>query len=113
MEVHRELGGGFLEAVYQEALDLELQARSIPHQREVELPVFYKGQRLACEYRADFMCFESVVVELKAVTELGRVHEAQVFNYLKATGLEIGLLLNFGRQSLQYKRFILSPGTPH
>lgn len=108
MEVHRELGGGFLEAVYQEALDLELQARDIPHQREVELPVSYKGLRLACTYRADFVCYESVIVELKAVSELSGAHEAQVLNYLKATALEVGLLFNFGGRSLQHKRLVLS-----
>lgn len=108
MEVHRQLGRGFLEAVYQEALGIELKTRGIPHCREAELPVFYKGQRLACDYRADFVCFESVIVELKAVTDLSGAHEAQVINYLKATGLEVGLLVNFGAESLQYKRLVLS-----
>lgn len=108
MEVHRQLGCGFLEAVYQAALAIELEARAIPFQKETELPVFYKGQRLACDYRADFVCFESVIVELKAVSELTGVHEAQVINYLKATGLEVGLLINFGAESLGYKRFIRS-----
>ena len=107
MEVHCELGGGFLEAVYQEALGIELQTQDIPHEREVDLPVFYKGQRLACAYRADFVCFESVVVELKAASELSGAHESQLLNYLKTTKLRIGLLLNFGGKSLQYKRFIL------
>ena len=108
MEVHRQLGGGFLELVYQEALGIELTTRKIPHRREVQLPVLYKGQRLACDYRADFVCFESVIVELKAVSELSGAHEAQVINYLKATGFEVGLLVNFGGESLQYKRLILS-----
>jgi len=108
MEVHRELGCGFLEAVYQEALGLELTARAVPHKREVELPVFYKGKRLQCDYRVDFVCFDSVIVELKAVNALSSVHEAQVINYLKATGLEVGLLLNFGAPSLQYKRLVLT-----
>jgi len=108
MEVHRELGCGFLEAVYQEALAHELAARGVPHRREVDLPVSYKGQRLACYYRADFICFESVIVELKAVSALTSAHEAQVINYLKATDLEMGLLLNFGAEPLQYKRLIRS-----
>ena len=108
MEVHRQLGAGFLEAVYQEALAIELNTRSVPHCREAKLPVFYKGQRLACDFRADFVCSGSVIVELKAVSELTGAHQAQVINYLKATGFEVGLLVNFGAESLQYQRLILS-----
>ncbi|HUU83836.1 MAG TPA: GxxExxY protein [Phycisphaerae bacterium] len=108
MEVHRQLGHGFLEAVYQEALAIELKTRDIPHAREVGLPVLYKGQRLACDYRADLVCFDSVIVEVKAVSKLSGVHEAQVINYLKATGLDVGLLINFGTESLQHKRLVLS-----
>jgi GxxExxY protein len=111
MEVHSQLGCGFLEAVYQEALSLEFEQRQIPFQREVELPIFYKGQRLNTTYRADFICCDSVVVELKALAKLGGVEEAQIINYLKATGLEIGLLLNFGATSLEYKRFAFSKRT--
>jgi len=110
MKIHRQLGGGFLEAVYQEALDIEFQARGITHCQEAQVPMLYKGQRLACAYRADFICFESVIVELKAVRELSGAHDAQVINYLKATGFEVGLLVNFGAESLQYKRLILSRG---
>jgi GxxExxY protein len=108
MEVHRQLGCGFLEAVYQEAMQLELTARGIPFRPQVELPVIYKGTVLETFYKADFLCFESVIVELKALTQIGGIEEAQVINYLKATGIEIGLLLNFGTRSLQYRRFILS-----
>jgi GxxExxY protein len=108
MEVHRELGCGFLEAVYQEALAMELTNRKVPFRGEVELPIAYKGNRLSTSYRADFVCFDSVIVELKALAALAGVEEAQVLNYLKATGLEIGLLLNFGTETLQYRRFVFS-----
>ena len=106
MEVHRELGCGFLEAVYQEALTVELRARSIPFQRELTLPVRYKGELLSTFYRADFKCFDSVLIEVKALQRLSGIEEAQVLNYLKATGSEVGLLLNFGAPSLAWKRLV-------
>jgi GxxExxY protein len=108
MEVHRQLGPGFLEAVYQEALAIELAERGIPFQREQELPIDYKGRRLSCKYRADFVCYEDIIVELKALQALSGNEEAQLLNYLKATRLERGLLLNFGRPSLEFKRFVFS-----
>jgi len=106
MEVHRQLGCGFLEAVYQEALTLEPGARGIPSRREVQLPISYKGQKLNITYRTDFVCYDSVIVELKALAKIGGTEEAQILNYLKASECEIGLLLNFGTPSLEYKRFI-------
>ena len=108
MEVHRQLGHGFLETVYQEALSIEFAARGLPFQREVELPVFYKSQSLRCSYRADFICFETVLVELKALAHMSTIHEAQVLNYLKATGLHRALLINFGAPSLEHKRLIFN-----
>jgi GxxExxY protein len=106
MEVHRQLGHGFLEAVYQEALVFEFVSQEIPYQREVELPVFYKGQRLRCGYRADFICYDSLVVETKAISRFTTADEAQTINELKATGYNRGILLNFGSPSLEYKRLV-------
>ncbi len=108
MEVHRELGYGFLEAVYQEALAIELATRKISFQREVPLSVNYKGQKLACSYRADFVCYENVLVELKAISQLTGADEAQVINEMKATGMQRALLFNFGAPSLEYKRRVFN-----
>ena len=107
MEVHRQLGCGFLEAVYQEALALELKDREIPFKRELLFPVSYKGLRLHNQFRPDFICFDSVIVELKALAILSSVDDAQLINYLKVTGYHTGLLLNFGTRSLQQRRFVL------
>ncbi len=108
MEVHRELGSGFLEAAYQEALALEFTARDVPHRREVELPVLYKGQQLDTRYRADFVCFDAVIVELKALSKLTGTERVQVINYLKASSLEVGLLINFGASSLEHERLVFT-----
>jgi GxxExxY protein len=108
MEVHRELGRGFLELVYQTALALEFQERGIPYNVEVALPIRYKNKLLTCAYRADFVCFESVIIETKAIATLTSTDEAQLINELKATGLQRGLLLNFGAGSLEHKRLVLN-----
>lgn len=107
MEVHRELGHGFLEPVYQEALELVLIDKGIPYQREKVLDIYFRGQLLQKKYVADFICYDEVVVELKALNGLTENDLAQVLNYLKATGKKIGLLINFGTNRLQYKRVIL------
>lgn len=108
MAVHAELGHGFLEAVYQEALELEFQACAIPYERQKELPVIYRKKRLKTSYKADFVCFGSVIVELKALQQLSGNDEAQVINYLKASGLRRALLLNFGTGSLSHKRLVFN-----
>jgi GxxExxY protein len=107
MEVHRTLGKGFLESVYQESLGVEFKKRQIPFSREHLLELFYKGDKLSKYFVADFICFEKIVLELKSVSFLTKDHEAQVFNYLKATKLNLALLINFGSNSLQYKRIVL------
>lgn len=104
MEVHRELGDGFLEAVYQAALVIEFTRRRIPFRTEVELPIEYKGMRLSCGYRGDFVCFDNVVVEIKAT--LVPPDQAQLLNQLKATKYRCGILINFGASSLESKRMV-------
>ncbi len=104
MEVHKELGPGFLEAIYQEALAIELEMRGIPFEQEAPLRVHYKERLLNKEYFADFLCYGKMIIECKSVKSLVPDHEAQCFNYLKATKLGLGLLVNFGEPSLQYKR---------
>ena len=106
MAVSRELGCGFLEPVYQHALRVEFASRGIPFEPEVRLPVRYRGSELAVSYRADFVCFGEVLVELKAVRRLGEAELAQMLNYLKASGLATGLLVNFGAPRLEYRRVV-------
>ena len=108
MEVHNLLGCGFLEAVYQEALEIELTKREISFVAQYELPIYYKGEKLKKLYVVDFFVFDKIIVEIKAIDKLTSREEAQVMNYLKATGLEIGLLLNFGAEKLEWKRRVLT-----
>jgi len=107
MEVHKELGAGFVEPVYQEALELEFLRQNIPYVREQNLNIFYKGQKLTRHYLADFVCYNQIIVELKALSELSGDHEAQILNYLKASQTKLGILINFGSKSLQFKRLVL------
>ena len=104
MDVHNELGCGFLEKVYQEALAIVLTEQGIMFEREKHLPINFHGTTLQCDYIADFVIENKVILELKAIYELDTRLEAQVINYLKATGLQVGLLVNFGNQELQIKR---------
>lgn len=107
-EVYKEKGSGFVEAVYQECLEIELNLRSLPFKAQPELQLSYKGQRLKQKFIPDLLLFDTIVVELKAVKELNDEHRAQVFNYLKATGFRLGLLINFGHfPKVQYERIVL------
>ena len=107
MEVHRVLGAGFLEGVYQEALGIELAHQGIKHSREVEFTVCYKGSKLERRFRADIVCSDSIIVEVKAVNALSRTDEQQLINYLKVTRMARGLIINFGARSLEVRRFVL------
>ena len=106
MDVHSELGNGFLEAVYQEALEITFLENNIPYEREKELNIYFKGRLLNKKYYADFFCYNKIIVELKASSGLTDADMGQVINYLKATEAKIGLLINFGLPKLQYKRII-------
>ena len=107
-DVYREMGCGFLEAVYQECLNRELTTRGIPFVAQPELALNYKGEPLKQTYKPDFICYEKIIVELKAVKEIAPEHKAQVINYLKATGMKLGLLVNFGHYpKAQVERIIL------
>ena len=107
-KVYNALGYGFLEAVYQEALEIEFQRQGIPYEREKELKIKYEGVELKQTYKADFVCFGKIIVELKGVNALDDAHRSQVYNYLHATGYKLGLLLNFGNPShLESERIVL------
>ena len=104
--VHHELGNGFLERVYQDALEFEFKERGIPYEREKNIQIMYKGKPLGEPYRADFVCYDKIIVELKAVEELQGIHRSQVVNYLKATGMKLGLLVNFGEVFANIERIV-------
>lgn len=109
MEVHRIIGCGFTEAIYQEALETESQLREIPFSREKVYHVTYKDKVLSKYFRPDFVCYDKVIVELKALSDITDEHISQVLNYLKASGLKLALLINFGKGSLEYKRILPNP----
>ncbi|GAF04947.1 GxxExxY protein [Saccharicrinis fermentans] len=106
MEVHKELKNGFLETVYQEALAKEFKIQDIPFEKESLINIYYKGEKLGKYYKADFICYGEIIIELKALSDLTKDHESQLINYLKATNKKLGILINFGKTSLQYKRII-------
>lgn len=107
MKVYEILGHGFVEPVYQEALEIEFRRRNIPYKREVEIEIYYDGVLLEKKFRADFVCYDSIIVELKAVSELDEGNLLQLSNYLKATHLRLGLLINFGNMSgVEIERWI-------
>jgi GxxExxY protein len=107
IEVHKELGNGFLEPVYQEAMEIEITLRNIPFSAQMPLKIRYKERTLKKEYIPDLLCFDSIIVELKALNRLGGNEDAQIINYLKATGLHVGLLINFGSVGkLEWKKFV-------
>lgn len=107
MNVFNELGNGFLEAVYQEALAIEFEYMNIPFVKEAKIEIQYKGRKLEREYFADFICYDDVIVELKCVSKLVNAHKAQVINYLHGTKKAVGLLVNFGASSLKWERLTL------
>lgn len=108
MRVYNVLGSGFLESVYQEALEIELEKRHVPYEREKELEVYYDGIKLGKKFVADFVCYDKIILELKAVKELEDSHRSQLYNYLKITGFKLGFLINFGKyDELQIERRVL------
>ena len=106
MDVHKKLGSGFLESVYSEALELEFKKLTIPYEREKKLPVYYEDKLLNKYFRADFICFNSIIIELKATKFLTEADQRQTVNNVKATKFKLGLLINFGTPSLTYKRIV-------
>lgn len=110
LNVHNELGCGFLEAVYQDALEIEFSMQGIPYEREKEYDILYKGHVIDNKYRVDFVCYDKIIVELKAIGMLLSVHYSQVLNYLKMSSLKLGILANFGESKLNTQRIIREQG---
>lgn len=108
MKVHAELGSGFLEAVYQEAIEKEFSKRKIPFKRQQKLTIAYEGDILSKYYMADFFCFDKIILEIKVANYFSDSHYKQLQNYIKATKMKLGLLVNFGTSSLTYKRILNS-----
>lgn len=106
MEVHKKLGSGFLESIYAEALELEFKKVNIPYEREKKLPVFYDDQPLKKYFKADYVCFDSIILELKSTKYLIDADRQQTLNNVKTTKFKLGLLINFGTTSLTYKRIV-------
>ena len=107
MNVHSFFGCGFTEKVYQDALELEMMSIGIPYQREVPIHAIYKEVQLKTEFVPDFICYDNIIVELKAVKELEDIHRSQAINYAKVAGRKVALLINFGEPSLKYERFVV------
>jgi GxxExxY protein len=107
MEIHRILGSGLLEVVYKDALEFELQQHKIPYTREKEYPVYYKGKLLPHQFYADFVVYDNIILEVKALNEINKEHIAQTINYIKLARGKLGVIINFGTAELQHKRIIL------
>lgn len=108
MSVANNLGCGFLEAVYQEALEIEFRDSSVPFEAQKAIDIFYKGIPLNKSYVADFLCYGAIIVEIKAIKEIGPLEEAQIINYLKATKKTVGVIINFGGKRMEWKRYVLT-----
>ena len=106
MEVHKHLGSGFLEKVYQDALEIEFRLRNIPYCREKHLPVMYKGQQIKHDYFVDFICFDKIVIECKAVAEILDIHKSQTLNYMKINNFKLGIIINFSQINVENKRIV-------
>lgn len=106
IEVYKELGFGFSKAVYQEAMEIEMELQGIPYEPQVPLEIFNKNKKLQKKFVPDFICFDEIIVEIKAVDNINDEHVGQVLNYLKATGFKLGIIVNFGQKSLVWKRIV-------